>query len=221
MPPKLFPLSAPGLLLGLLLALGGAPRPALAQTATFNFDADAFGTATTFTDVSGGLAATFSTPADPGGFTVFPSLFATLTGNVLIDDVLNGNSQIPLNIAFSRPARAFSLNFAQTSTNAGPFRADFFSGGVFVARTSALGVPVGPSNSEGFLSFSGGPLFDSVTLTSPNSVAFAVDNLQVGLAPAVPEASTTVSFGLLLALGLGGVMGRRKRPLTQPQQNPK
>ena len=200
-----------GLLLGLLLALGGATRPAQAQTATFNFDADAFGTATTFTDVSSGLAATFSSPADPGGFTVFPSLFTTLSGNVLIDDVLNTNSQIPLDIAFSQPARAFSLNFAQTSTSAGLFRADFFSGGVLVGSASALGAPVGPSNSEGFLSFSGGPLFDSVVLTSPNSVAFAVDNLQVDAAPAVPEASTTASFGLLLTFGLGGVMKARRR----------
>ena len=209
---KLSPILFPGLPLALLLALGGATRPAQAQTATFNFDADAFGTATTFMDVSGGLAATFSSPADPGGFTVFPSLFTTLSGNVLIDDVLNANSQIPLDIAFSRPARAFSLSFAQTSTNAGPFRADFFSGGVHVASASALGTPVGPSNSEGFLSFSGGPLFDSVVLTSPNSVAFAVDNLQVDAVPAVPEASTIVSLGLLLALGMGGVMkaGRRK-----------
>ena len=206
---KLSPILFPGLLLSLLLAPSGAAQ---AQTATFNFDADAFGTATTFTDVSSGLAATFSSPADPGGFTVFPSLFTTLSGNVLIDDVLNANSQIPLDIAFSRPARAFSLSFAQTSTNAGPFRADFFSGGVHVASASALGTPVGPSNSEGFLSFSGGPLFDSVVLTSPNSVAFAVDNLQVDAVPAVPEASTIVSLGLLLALGMGGVMkaGRRK-----------
>ena len=199
------------LLLGLLLALGGATRPAQAQTATFNFDANAFGTATTFTDVSSGLAATFSSPADPGGFTVFPSLFTTLSGNVLIDDVLNTNSQIPLDIAFSQPARAFSLNFAQTSTSAGLFRADFFSGGVLVGSASTLGAPVGPSNSEGFLSFSGGPLFDSVVLTSPNSVAFAVDNLQVDAAPAVPEASTTASFGLLLTFGLGGVMKARRR----------
>ena len=199
------------LLLGLLLALGGATRPAQAQTATFNFDANAFGTATTFTDVSSGLAATFSSPADPGGFTVFPSLFTTLSGNVLIDDVLNANSQIPLDIAFSRPARAFSLNFAQTSTSAGLFRADFFSGGVLVGSASALGAPVGPSNSEGFLSFSGGPLFDSVVLTSPSSVAFAVDNLQVDAAPAVPEASTTASFGLLLTFGLGGVVKARRR----------
>ena len=208
---KLSPILFPGLPLALLLALGGATRPAQAQTATFNFDADAFGTATTFMDVSGGLAATFSSPADPGGFTVFPSLFTTLSGNVLIDDVLNANSQIPLDIAFSRPARAFSLSFAQTSTNAGPFRADFFSGGVHVASASALGTPVGPSNSEGFLSFSGGPLFDSVALTSPNSVAFAVDNLQVDAVPAVPEASTIVSLGLLLALGMGGVMKARRR----------
>jgi len=206
---KLSPILFPGLLLSLLLAPSGAAQ---AQTATFNFDADAFGTATTFTDVSSGLAATFSSPADPGGFTVFPSLFTTLSGNVLIDDVLNANSQIPLDIAFSRPARAFSLSFAQTSTNAGPFRADFFSGGVLVGSASALGTPVGPSNSEGFLSFSGGPLFDSVVLTSPNSVAFAVDNLQVDAAPAVPEASTPASLGLLLALGMGGVAaaGRRK-----------
>jgi hypothetical protein len=41
----------------------------------FNFDADSVGTATPFTDVNGGLSATFSSPSDPGGFVVAPTFF--------------------------------------------------------------------------------------------------------------------------------------------------
>ena len=200
------------LVLILLAAASGAARPAQAQTATFNFSADAVGTGTTFSDVNNGDTATFSSPADPGGFTVFPSLFKTLTGNVLIDNVLNANVQIPLMIAFSQPSRSFSLNFAQNINVASPLDVSFFNNGVLVGGATAFGAPVGPNNSEGVLSYSSGSLFNAVTLTSPNSTAFAVDNIHVDVLP-VPEASTTVSFGLLLALGMGGLViaARRKR----------
>jgi len=42
------------------------------------------------------------------------------------------------------------------------------------------------------------------------------DNISVTAAPAVPEASTTVSFGLLLALGLGGLVVAAKRKKAAP-----
>ena len=45
---------------------------------------------------------------------------------------------------------------------------------------------------------------------------YAVDFLTLGVTPAaVPEASTTISFGLLLALGLGGMALARKRRSSQ------
>ena len=40
---------------------------------------------------------------------------------------------------------------------------------------------------------------------------YAADDFMFGLPAAVPEASTTVSFGLLLALGFGGVMAARRK----------
>ena len=54
-------------------------------------------------------------------------------------------------------------------------------------------------------------VFDGATSTSGNN---RLDNLVIsGLAapPAVPEASTTASFGLLLILGLGGIAIARRR----------
>src|SRR5579884_4224959 len=53
--------------------------------AIFNFDSDTDGTSTTFTDTNNGISATFSSSADPGGFVIYPSVFETLTGNVLGD----------------------------------------------------------------------------------------------------------------------------------------
>ena len=48
-----------------------------------------------------------------------------------------------------------------------------------------------------------------------NTGSFSVDVTDLDAAPAVPEASTTVSLGLLLALGLGGLMvsARRKKDM--------
>lgn len=200
-----------------LLTLGGMDaRPAQAQTATFNFDADAFGTATTFSEISSGDTATFSSPADPGGFAVFPSFFASMTGNVLLDGLLTPTGHIPLDIAFSHPSRSLALNFAQTTAVSGSFVAAFFLDGVPVGSATALGAPVGP-NSEGALSFHSDALFNAVRLTSPDTAAFAVDNIRVDVLPApVPEAPTPVSLGLLLTLGVV-VLTRKRKIAPAPQ----
>ena len=63
------------------------------------------------------------------------------------------------------------------------------------------------------------PLFDvqfspsgAVTLmSSAPSVAFTPQGGAPAILPAVPEASTTVSLGLLLALGMGGIVVAGKR----------
>ncbi len=79
------------------------------------------------------------------------------------------------------------------------------------------GVDVVNSNSFAYTQFS----FTAVA-TGPTSLLqfdafqnpsrFRLDDISVTAAPAVPEASTTVSLGLLLALGLGGlVVGARRR----------
>lgn len=87
-------------------------NPATATTATFNFDSDIVGTATPFTDSSNGISATFSSPADPGGFAVGPTFFLTLTGNVLLDPGPAGAASIPLDIGFSQPISSIRFLFA-------------------------------------------------------------------------------------------------------------
>src|SRR5262249_58280295 len=47
-----------------------------------------------------GITATFSSPADPGGFQVAPSFFRDLTGNVLLDPGPRGPAFIPLLVTF-------------------------------------------------------------------------------------------------------------------------
>ncbi len=55
---------------------------------------------------------------------------------------------------------------------------------------------------------------NALYLSSQNSGAGDGEVLRFALPAAVPEASTTVSFGLLLAFGLGGVIVARKRTRT-------
>ena len=84
-----------------------------------------------------------------------------------------------------------------------------------VSRSAAAPPPgtFQPSTyAEGVLSFASTSPFNSVTLTSAPAPDFAVNDFQVYASAPVPEASTTVSLGLLLALGAGGLaVARRKR----------
>ena len=50
-------------------------------------------------------------------------------------------------------------------------------------------------------------------IQEPNNFALNIDNFTFGRSAPVPEASTTVSVGLLLVLGLGGMViaARRKK----------
>src|ERR1700678_3366392 len=76
----------------------------------FNFDSDAPGTSTAFTDSVAGLSATFSSSADPGGFVVYPTMFETLTGNVLGDPGPAFANNLALNVNFSQNISAIELN---------------------------------------------------------------------------------------------------------------
>ena len=62
-----------------------------------------------------------------------------------------------------------------------------------------------------------GTLLDGQALNATRFLNFATIEVNIGTPPAaVPEASTTVSFGLLLALGLGGVViaAKKKKAVT-------
>lgn len=185
--------------------------PASAQSTTFNFDADTLGKSTAFTDTNNGLAATFSSTAGPGAFAVGQSFFSNQSGNDL-GSVVGANGS-PLDIAFSKSLTSFSVNFGLNGATNSTFTLTAFSGGLNgtqVGTKTATGtIPGGiflfP---EGSLSFASTSPFDTVELTS-TALNIFVDNIAVS-AP-VPEASTTVSLGLLLALAASGLAWSARR----------
>jgi hypothetical protein len=167
----------------------------------FTFDTDTLGSTTTFTDTVGGLSATFSSPSDPGGFTIYPnvSVSPTFTGNNLLDLGPPGN--LPLTIAFNGPIFNISLLFA--TIEAAPLELDAFDGATQVGTISATGtVPDGFDFPTGTITF-GGVAFDRVVLSSTAS-NFAIDDVD---ATQTPEASSLLSVGL--GLGLLGWLYRR------------
>lgn len=189
-------------------------RPRTGHDPIFNFDADAVGTATTFTDVSGGLSATFSSASDPGGFVVFPTFFLTLTGNVLLDPGPAEVSNIPLTIAFGSHVTGIALDFATDGSSLLTMSA--FENGAPVGSVNAMGIiPEGYFYPEGTISFNGA-LFNSVVLSAPSVPYFAVDNINVST---VPEPGSLLLLGTGL-LALGGPMAksvRRARNRTRPK----
>lgn len=202
-----------GATLAVLALTGAAILPASAQSATFNFDADAAGKATAFTDTNNGLAATFDSTAGGGAFMVQPSFFSNQSGNDL--GAVVGANGVPLDITFSKSLSSLALNFGLNGFANSTFTVTAFSGGLNgtrVGSTTASGtIPGGiflfP---EGSISFAGASPFDAVELTSTAQNIF-VDNITVRVSAPVPEASSLVSLGVLLALGVGGMTWQARK----------
>jgi hypothetical protein len=176
---------------------------AMAHGATvFNFDADTPGTATAFTDTVDGLSATFSSSADPGGFLVGSSFYATLSGNVLGDPGVAFTPNVTLTIDFSSNLTGLSLLFATSDLGTpSPLTLTTFEGNAQVGSTSVTGtVPNGFLFPEGSIGVLGGP-FNRVVVSS-TAQFFAVDS--IAAAPAtVPEPATELLLGVgLVALGM-------------------
>ena len=173
----------------------------------FNFDGDNLGTATTFTDTVNGLSATFSSSADPGGFVVYPTMFQTLTGNVLGDPGPAFADNLALDVSFSQDLSAIELDFATS---------DFFSPSVFTVTAYENSALVGSATStgeflsgftfpEGEIAFAGSA-FNQVVISSA-ATDFAVDNINVAPTPE-PGTLTLIGTGLFL-LGIGSVRRRK------------
>lgn len=168
----------------------------LSASTVFTFDSDITGTAPTFTDTVGGLSVTFTSPSDPNGFTIGPSTFSALTGQILADGPGNA-SPLPLTLTFSAPLTSISLLFATNSGTGVPLFLNAYSGGAggtLVGTASASGaIPPGFGFPEGSLSF-GGVVFDTIVLSS-TAIDFAIDNVSATLTPE-PGGWGTAALGL-------------------------
>lgn len=177
----------------------------------FNFDGDSPGTSTTFTDTVSGLSATFSSSADPGGFVVYPTMFETLTGNVLGDPGPAFMDNLALDISFSQDLSAIELDFA-TSDFITPslFTLSAYENSDLVGSVSSTGqfLP-GFTFPEGEIAFEG-DAFNNVVISSA-ATDFAVDNINV---VTTPEPGTLVPFGIgLFLLGISSI--RRRKPASE------
>jgi hypothetical protein len=169
----------------------------------FNFDTDNLGASTTFTDTVNGLAATFSSSADPGGFVIYASMFETLTGNVLGDPGPAGDDGLNLNISFSQDLSALDLNFATADFNTpSPLTLTAYENSTLVGSNTSSGMFLGSFLfPEGEIAFSGAT-FNNVVISS-TAMDIAVDNIAVATS-AVPEPSSfaMVVLGIaMLAIG--------------------
>jgi hypothetical protein len=173
----------------------------------FTFDNDATGTTTQFADTVNGLTATFSSPGDPGGFEIEPTIFQALTGNVLGDPGTSGADNIPLTIAFNQDLTALSAVFATADFGTpSPITLTAFLGSAQVGSVTVAGtVPAGFTFPEGEIAFDG-PAFNTVVFSS-TAPDFAID--QVAATPA-PEPALSAMVGLGL-IGIGALRFRRKR----------
>ncbi|HKD09513.1 MAG TPA: PEP-CTERM sorting domain-containing protein [Bryobacteraceae bacterium] len=183
-----------------------------ATISTFNFDNDALGTSTTFTDTDNGLSAIFSSSADPGGFVVYPSMFETLTGNVLGDPGPAGANNIALDINFSQDLSALTFDFATADfSTPSPLTLQAFENSTLVGSTTFPGQFLPGFNfPEGEIAFSGAT-FNNVVI-STTAPDFAVDNIQAIAATTAPEPGTLgmMAAGVLLS-GIGVLRRRRQQ----------
>ena len=192
------------------IIFGSSVLPAVAVTATFNFDAVTIGLTTTFFDLNNGIQADFTSPPDSDAFyvamdtTIAAGGFQNLSGNVLSNaTMLNGL----LKIAFSQPITSIRFSFALGDPG-NTFMMNFATD-AGVTEDATGSIPAGHLFPEGLLSYSG-PAFTSVTLSSVPS--FAIDNIVVSTSPVpVPAALPLFASGL----GCLGLLGWRRRRKTR------
>ncbi len=191
-----------------ILILTACTACAAASASTvFNFDGDNLGTATTFTDTVNGVSATFSSSADPGGFVIYPSIYETLTGNVLGDPGPANANNLSLSIAFNGNLNAVTFDFATSDFGtASPLTLQAFEGNTLVGSATQTGqfLP-GFSFPEGEIAFDG-TNFNKLVVSS-TATDFAIDNVAVIASAPEPSVLGLLAIGLLCA-GIPAVRAR-------------
>ena len=179
------------------LTIGTAVTPAFAAVTSYDFSTVS-GSSTPLT-LDG---ATFSSPSDPGAYTVGPNggLFSTLGSTVLS----SAGVASALDISFAAPVTAIAFNFGLDDLGGVGDTLSFTPGGGAALIASAA-TPLGDLFPQGSVSYSGAS-FDTAVITS--SVPLVIADLTTTAATtSVPEPAT---FGLL-ATGLLGLTWLRRR----------
>ena len=172
----------------------------------------------------------------PVALLLFTSLAVTGSSKVHAQDF----SLLPTSTTatISSPAQATTFSFSGTVTNLTSDNLLFLTGveyaydgsgdslGATLVPPIALGpnetftgnifsVTIAPNQAPGFYSKnSNGNLCEFLSYdvdTTTGNESYYNSPYSVTILPAVPEASTTVSFGLLLALGLGVIIAKKKK----------
>ena len=170
------------------------------------------GITTSIRDGAGpGQSNTFSTPLSPGEGVHAPSHYLFIDGS--------GS----LTLSFDSPVAGVGFSTIDLFNPAGrnPISITAFSGangtGTNLGAFTAVGNNFQVNNSYfmGAADSTGANTIGSLVLTDPNvhtGDQIGIDDVLIARAGApVPEASTTVSLGLLLALGMGGIVMAAKR----------
>jgi hypothetical protein len=183
-----------------LLFVGAAFCVNAHAATVFNFDSDSAGTATAFTDTVNGLSGTFSSSGDSGGFVIYPSIFDTLTGNVLGNPGPAGLDNLSLSVAFSQNLSAVSFNFATSDfVTPSPLTLSVYENSTLIGSITAPGAFLsGFTFPEGQISFAGAP-FNNIVISSA-AADFAVDNISVSEVP-LPPSLWLFAAGLLALSG--------------------
>lgn len=194
-----------------LVSMGGAR----AGIINFDFNSQPPLTSTPLTLSSGGVNATLTSSADPGGFFVISPLgFLSLSENVLVSP--GGSPE--LSITFDQSLSSFTADFG--TEGSGSLTVTALSGGLSgttVGSSFATGTPGTDPNCypdcfpQGTISY-GGASFDSLILSDATDPGFALGSFSVTTAPnSVPEPDTLALLSVgLVALAFAGVRRRRR-----------
>ena len=172
-----------------------------APSSTITFDELVLPDSTLITNQYSGLGVTFS----PGlrYNSQGPSVLSGITGNYAGNNGAAGPILNPFSIIFGTPQTAAAFGFATNPANT--LVEALLGASVVESFTQATTFD---NNATAFLGFSG-IAFDQIRITVGGDQQGLVDNIQVGVAAAVPEPATLTFFGTAL-LALGALRRRRK-----------